>query len=690
MTKTKNTKKSLLASMLSMLICIAMLIGSTFAWFTDSVTSSRNKITAGNLDIELYHGLNTEAADKVTEETKLFEKGIDGTELKWEPGVVAYENFTVKNEGSLALKYSLALNVAGNNTVDGEKSLADVIKVAFLNRHFDGTREEAQALTDYQPLKTTAKNGELFPEEKDADRASEKFAIVLYWQPGENDNDYNLNNGKTSSDKLPLWIDLGVDLYATQYTYESDSFGTDYDADAFNPDERVLDLSAKGYTPVDSADDIPENAEKVVLNGNITLDEIKHFADGAVFDANGYTITVDQLYAFGNSASASGAEKGAEHITIKNAVIEKGTAWGISVGNGVTFENCTFNGLSPYITPGIDTITVKNCVFNDTLLQICWAEGTNKDPSKGKVEIIGNTFNYTATSQNDHAIALNAGKYFNFASVTVSGNTFNNKGVAAFSALYMTTEDAEKIAAHYGSDNKETNASVGYHGNNGYGRSVVEEDAAYVVYDSKSKVLVQVTAETKDYTISDDVTKIGDMAFAENETVKNVIVPDSVTDLGRGFDSSSVESVTLPDGLETISSRAFRRTPNLKELKIPSTVKTIEENAFQSAGIEKIVIPESVTSIGFAGLAYCDNLTTVTIEGNPVIENYAFRACPNLENVYLKGDDVSFAENCVMVFTVAENNSGNSQITIHVVNDTVRARVAKVVTSDITILNDLS
>ena len=115
MNKTKATKKALLMSMLSILLCVAMLIGSTFAWFTDSVTSGRNKIVAGNLDVELYHtNANIKAAEKVSEKTPLFVKE-DGEAILWEPGVVAYENFTVKNEGTLALKYELALNVYGKN-----------------------------------------------------------------------------------------------------------------------------------------------------------------------------------------------------------------------------------------------------------------------------------------------------------------------------------------------------------------------------------------------------------------------------------------------------------------------------------------------------------------------------------------------------------------------------------------------
>lgn len=49
----KSTKRSLLLSILSMILCISMLLGTTYAWFTDSVTSGKNRINAGNLDVEL-------------------------------------------------------------------------------------------------------------------------------------------------------------------------------------------------------------------------------------------------------------------------------------------------------------------------------------------------------------------------------------------------------------------------------------------------------------------------------------------------------------------------------------------------------------------------------------------------------------------------------------------------------------
>ena len=53
MTNSKTTRRALVLSVLSLLLCCSMLVGTTFAWFTDSVTSGKNKIVAGNLDIEL-------------------------------------------------------------------------------------------------------------------------------------------------------------------------------------------------------------------------------------------------------------------------------------------------------------------------------------------------------------------------------------------------------------------------------------------------------------------------------------------------------------------------------------------------------------------------------------------------------------------------------------------------------------
>ena len=80
----KSTKKALLLSALSMLLCVAMLVGTTFAWFTDAVTSGKNKIVAGNLDIELEYTKDPSDADSwatVKDATDLLNK-----DALWEPG----------------------------------------------------------------------------------------------------------------------------------------------------------------------------------------------------------------------------------------------------------------------------------------------------------------------------------------------------------------------------------------------------------------------------------------------------------------------------------------------------------------------------------------------------------------------------------------------------------------------------
>lgn len=229
----KSTKKSFLMSLVSLMLCFAMLLGTTYAWFTDEVTSGVNQIKAGNLDVELYH--STSGAVTASDENKVSDTTTLFNITHWEPGVIAYENFMVKNVGNLALKYQLAMNIGDFNTVDGH-SLKEVLKVAVVPGGFTGTtRAAAQALTGYTTLDafSTSSNGALLPEE-----TSDTFGVVIYWQPTDNDNDYNLNNGKTATttekftDNKVLGIELGVKLFATQLEHESDSFGPDYDGSA--------------------------------------------------------------------------------------------------------------------------------------------------------------------------------------------------------------------------------------------------------------------------------------------------------------------------------------------------------------------------------------------------------------------------------------------------------------------------
>ncbi len=232
--KRKNTtRNALLTSIISMLLCVSMLVGATFAWFTDEVKSGTNVIAAGNLDVELYYSKTDDFSDKnkVDGVTKLF-TDKNGNEIKhWEPGVVAYTNLQVANVGNLALKYQLSVNFSNMNYVDRDGklySLANALKVAVVDGGFTGDRAEAQALTNLVPLNSFVLSGEL-----EGDETSNTYGIVIYWEPTLNDNLFNLNNGKLTTDGgKELKIDLGINLFATQEMYEEDSFGPDYDENA--------------------------------------------------------------------------------------------------------------------------------------------------------------------------------------------------------------------------------------------------------------------------------------------------------------------------------------------------------------------------------------------------------------------------------------------------------------------------
>ena len=109
MTNSQSTKRALLASVLSVVLCFAMLVGSTFAWFTDSVTSGKNKIVAGNLEVSLEYAVVGEDGSfkewKDAQDASLFDKNA-----LWEPGHTEVVYLKVENKGSLALKYMLGVN----------------------------------------------------------------------------------------------------------------------------------------------------------------------------------------------------------------------------------------------------------------------------------------------------------------------------------------------------------------------------------------------------------------------------------------------------------------------------------------------------------------------------------------------------------------------------------------------------
>ena len=222
MNNKKTTKRALLSSVMAMLICITMLIGTTFAWFTDSASTAVNKIQAGTLDIALEmksNEVNVDGSAKwVSAEGKtLGWVAADSRaqeQIFWEPGATyALPELRIVNKGNLALKYKVVFS-AINGDEDAMK-LAEVLDVS-LNGNKVGTLKDALTSTDTDGFA----HGNLTAKGTEGATSGElKITVQMQTTAG---NDYQ-----------GLSIDgIAVTLLATQDTVENDSFGNQYDKDA--------------------------------------------------------------------------------------------------------------------------------------------------------------------------------------------------------------------------------------------------------------------------------------------------------------------------------------------------------------------------------------------------------------------------------------------------------------------------
>ena len=220
MTNKKSTKKALLMSALSLLLCVSMLVGTTFAWFTDSVSTNKNHIVAGNLDVELYWSTTMDENDwhKVDGNTDVFTGNL------WEPGHTEVVYLKVVNEGTLALKYNLSINIYNETpgiNVDNEEFwlsdhiMYDVHTVVSKYATRNAAREAAEA--GATKLNAAYANADILLEKGEDDIV----AMVVY-MPETVENEANYRGTAPE-------IYMGINLVATQYTYEEDSFDEFYD-----------------------------------------------------------------------------------------------------------------------------------------------------------------------------------------------------------------------------------------------------------------------------------------------------------------------------------------------------------------------------------------------------------------------------------------------------------------------------
>ena len=364
MNSHRQTKRALLTSVMALVMCVVMLLGTTFAWFTDTATANVNKIQAGNLDVALYYGDTADGANG-TNWTELVNgspalkfiqaNNTTGAEFYWEPGgTYSLPALKVVNKGNLNLKYKIEITgIKGsaklNDVIDWTMKL-DGADFAIGSEHVlnaaTAGAESADILTIRGHMRETAGNTYM----------NEKIEGIT------------------------------ITLKATQATGEYDSTRNDYDKFAEYPEVTTVQIAAGEATAVNDAVKNAITAAKtvdsatgkttptqIVLPANTTVTLESGVATPAQGQTSDIKITGDKTTKIefqnstgGSDGSGTTYQDGA-NLTFQGVTISGGTEQFVARGGVVTFIDCTINGEIKKTTA--DKFVFSGCSFTAPVSQ---------------------------------------------------------------------------------------------------------------------------------------------------------------------------------------------------------------------------------------------------------------------------------------------------------------------------------
>ena len=399
--KLKSKKSALLMSFTSLLLCFAMLAGSTFAWFTDTATTGVNQIKSGTLDV----GLEMKDADNnwVDAEGKTLtfktKDNRSADKIFWEPNCT-YElpELRIVNKGNLALKYKVEIT-----GIKGDAKLNEVIEWTIVEGEDDNALKENNVAT-----------GEYFLLP-----ASEKTAplTIKGHMKKEAGNEYQ-----------NLTIDgIGITVFATQYTHENDSIDNTYDKDAaYAQGAYIIGLSDENEKTVTfdtltaAAKAWRENKGVVTSGGTFGMNSLGT-VDSITWVISGETAIGDGEGVIGNNGAGQSILGGGyftPSVTVNNIIVKgvndakiakTGESYLVSAaGKNVVYENITF----------VDTVRIDSNPANLTFKNCKFEAGFRMPHSatNGNVTIENCTF--TGNESSGYAIFAQG----NMASFKISGN----------------------------------------------------------------------------------------------------------------------------------------------------------------------------------------------------------------------------------------------------------------------------
>ena len=331
MNNKRATKRALLTSVMALVMCVVMMVGTTFAWFTDTASTGVNKIVAGNLKVDIV-GADSEDHIEKLNFTKV--AGAEGEALLWEPGCrYLTEGFRIANMGNLALKWKAEINkdnIVNGKVVDTAKdsvSLLDVIDFYVVT--YNGATETEVAIEDF--------TGNLKKDE-----TSDVYYIkgVMKTSAG---NDYQ-----------NLTLDgITITVYATQDTVENDSFGNTYDEGATLPEIRtVTDAATIAASVADLANAGNKNVVVSVAQDMNNIAGIKTAKGNTLtMDLNGKSVGVSYGQGSTNTTTNGMQLLQGSTVTLKNGTYkanhgndaDHNIAILIQNYSNLTIENCTLD-----------------------------------------------------------------------------------------------------------------------------------------------------------------------------------------------------------------------------------------------------------------------------------------------------------------------------------------------------------
>ena len=402
MTNSKSTKRALLTSALALLMCVTMLVGATFAWFTDTASTGVNKIQAGNLNIELQmkdnNGNWVNAEGKTLPFLVNGKIPAEGTQILWEPGCTYYvPEVRVVNKGNLAVKFEYVNELLG---VTGK--LAEVLEPVFKT-----------------PVDTNGEDINIEPEVLKPGEASPAWSFGYHMLETAG-NEYQ--NATATG--------MCLTVVATQVPYEKDSISDQYDKDATWPVVEAADLAEKLNELADGSvitvtgtvntaltiskpvtiNNLTATAPVTIASSGVTLNaaniEYKASETPALVVNSGVTdVTIT------NSAITAATGRTGSHTAVSLPVSGKvvftgntvtndynGIEFGLNVptGDGTLIANNNFtnignNAISIYQVEDGATVTVKNNTFTGKVGSFIPVRLSNSNNMSGKFVFANNT-----------------------------------------------------------------------------------------------------------------------------------------------------------------------------------------------------------------------------------------------------------------------------------------------------------